>query len=137
MKCHKVRRLLSRMIDGELDTGVMEAMAAHLEVCSECRVEFEQIKRDRELLLSAGLPELPDYFVTRTIAQVRESDVKRMSAGQPAGLLWRVAFVLFVAIGLGVGIIIGAGIGGNGGSGGELATINAVPSIEELFAGGE
>lgn len=143
MKCKKVKGLLSRFMDGEVSADLRPEIEAHMGICVNCRQELEDLHKAMALLKSVPVPPLPPYLFSRTVARLRAkpSTVRRWQE-----LVWRMAAVLFVAIGIGVGVLLGAGIGGNGGANGsaslaqvefsELATLNAEPSVEELFGGG-
>jgi len=127
------------MVAGEVSAELQRAITDHINLCANCRTDYEELKQEQELLLSADVPGLSPYFVTRTIARVQELARKKREAGSWLRLhwLWRFAAGLVVAIGLAVGIVIGTGLGSNGGTSADLAVLNTIPSIEELFAGGE
>lgn len=132
MKCKKVKRLLSRTLDGEITPELKGKVDAHILVCSGCRKEFKELQALKALLSLAPVPEMSPYLFTRTVARLKESEV--LSVSRWRVLVWRTAAALLVAIAIAVGVLLGTGIRSNGGANGELATLNAEPSIEELFA---
>ncbi|MEO0070822.1 MAG: zf-HC2 domain-containing protein [candidate division WOR-3 bacterium] len=135
MKCQKVKKLLSRTLDGEIEAGLKEKIHSHIDGCPECRKEFEELEALKKFLSSASVPEMSPYLLTRTIARLKEAKVLPISGWQV--LVWRVVAVVLIVIGIGVGVLLGLGIGSNGEVNGELAALNSEPSIEELFAIGK
>lgn len=133
MKCDKVKRMLSLVLDGEAPAELRVAVEDHIERCAECRKEFQELKEIKALLQSMPSPEMPSYLTARTLARLREKE-----SAHPGFIpvLWRIAAVLLVAVGLGLGVVIGQGLAGNGGTGDEIATLNAEPTLEEFLGGG-
>ena len=57
MRCHETRELLSLYIDHVLDEDLAAQVSAHLEVCPECRKEYEELVEIIGML--SALPEVP------------------------------------------------------------------------------
>lgn len=133
MNCAKVKRMLSLVLDGEAPAELRAAVEDHLERCAGCRKEFQELKEIKALLQSMPSPEMPSYLTARVLARLQEKE-----SAQPGFIpvLWRIAAALLIAIGLGLGVVIGQGLAGNGGTGDEIATLNAEPTLEEFFGGG-
>jgi len=43
MNCRRMRRYISRDLDGELDSVEKQALLKHLEICSECKQDYESL----------------------------------------------------------------------------------------------
>jgi len=43
MNCRRMRRYISRDLDGELDGIEKQALLEHLEICSECKQDYEDL----------------------------------------------------------------------------------------------
>ncbi|MEO0019957.1 MAG: zf-HC2 domain-containing protein [candidate division WOR-3 bacterium] len=133
MKCAKVKRMLSSFLDGELKGKAKLDLEAHLTQCSDCRNELAGLKADRELLSSVSVPELSPYFLTRTVARIRElNDQKEWVWARR--LVYQAGAAVLVLLGIGLGLFLGSNLAQNNGISQEIATLNAEPSIEELFA---
>jgi anti-sigma factor RsiW len=129
MKCAKVNKLLSRLLDCQLDPALTAEIYRHLETCAHCRQEFELLQADQRLLQSLSVPEISPYFTTRTLARIR---TLKPAPGLPK-LLWQTAVTLLLLAGIGLGIFIGSGLAQNTATSPELAALNTEPSIEEIF----
>ncbi len=133
MKCAKVRRMLSLVLDNEAPIAVMAQVEEHIARCAACRREFEELKAVKRLLTSVPAPEMPPYLTAKTIARLREAE---KSYRPVVSVLWRIAALLLIVVGLGLGVVIGRGLTGNGVISEEIATLNAEPSFEQFLTGG-
>jgi anti-sigma factor RsiW len=129
MKCAKVRKLLSRLLDGQLEENLRHEVVLHLDTCAGCRQELKLLQADRQLLQALTVPEISPYFTTRTLARIRT--LKPVSLLPK--LLLRTAVSLLLLAGIGLGIFIGSGLVQNPGTTSELAALNSEPAIEEIF----
>ncbi len=68
MDCAAVQPLLSPFIDGELDGSDREAVAVHVDQCSDCRQRLSELRSLSEIWSSAPPPE-PDEGEWRRIAR--------------------------------------------------------------------
>ena len=59
-KCAKLREQFSAYLDGAVTGAVMHEIAAHLEVCSGCSVEFAQWRNAQSLVSSIGPAKAPE-----------------------------------------------------------------------------
>lgn len=63
--CHKVQKLLSLYIDGELNPKESKRITDHLSQCKECASELEQLSIIKEAAHSLERREPPDYLFCR------------------------------------------------------------------------
>lgn len=92
---------LSAYLDGELATGELPRINAHLDDCSECRGELADLDRSRTAVRSLPGLEPPDF-----LELARESKEARRKARWP-GLAAAATGIAAVAIAFSVGIGIG------------------------------
>ncbi len=138
-KCSKVKTLLSSFLDGELKGEVKVDVELHLAQCPDCRNELALLKADREVLTSVSVPELSPYFLTKTFARIRELK-ERKEPFWTRRFVYQAGAAFLVLLGIGLGIFLGSNLATHNGVSQEIATLNAEPSIEEIFAvdnGGE
>lgn len=62
MRCDKVKELLSFYIDNELDNETSKEIKNHIEVCGECKREYEDLVVIQKLLSETPQVELPTGF---------------------------------------------------------------------------
>lgn len=62
MRCDKVKELLSFYIDNELDNETSKEIKKHIEVCEECKREYEDLVFIQKLLSETPQVELPQGF---------------------------------------------------------------------------
>ena len=62
MNHHRVGRLLSAYVDGELTRAEVQAVQAHLLDCAACRAEHESLRATRDLLAGVAPAEPPAEF---------------------------------------------------------------------------
>ncbi|MEO0081040.1 MAG: zf-HC2 domain-containing protein [candidate division WOR-3 bacterium] len=132
MKCNKVRRALSRLIDQDLGQSEKVMIEQHLADCAACRAELEALQADAELLRLADSPEPPPYLVARTMAEIR-AEVK-VSRPFWARAIPVAAAVLLAAVGAWCGAILGREFAGsrNGYTESVLA-VNSEPSLYDVY----
>jgi len=134
MKCKKVLRLLPAYLDGEADEGRKSEIERHLAGCPACRQEFEYLKVDMELFAQVEVPELSPYLFTRTMAEIRNPERRRV----PTGILVRralagAAAAVLVAAGVWVGSFLGGEIQGGSENGSSWYSVESEPSLEDLY----
>ncbi|UCG44011.1 MAG: zf-HC2 domain-containing protein [candidate division WOR-3 bacterium] len=142
MKCKKVTRLLPAYLDAEADEGRKSEIERHLAGCAACRQELESLKADLELCASVEVPELSPYLATRTMAEVRSPERRRVLAGivvrrALAGIVVRralagAAAAVLVAAGVWVGSFLGGEIQGSE-NGSSWYSVEGEPSLEDLY----
>ena len=59
MDHQKIKELISSYYDGELDEEQKKLVKSHLEECSECRKEFEEMGKFEEVMSRMALKKLP------------------------------------------------------------------------------
>jgi anti-sigma factor RsiW len=64
-KCAHLREQFSAYLDGAVSGAVMHEIAAHLEVCSGCSVEFAQWRNAQSLVNSIGSAKAPENLGLR------------------------------------------------------------------------
>ena len=64
-KCADLREQFSAYLDGAVTGAVMHEIAAHLEVCSGCSVEFAQWRNAQSLVSSIGPAKAPENLGLR------------------------------------------------------------------------
>ncbi len=65
MTCAEVARRLQRYLDGNLDDGRAQQLAAHLEMCRDCGMEAETYLDIKAALAAHGTGPLPDDALAR------------------------------------------------------------------------
>lgn len=87
MKCLQAKSLLSPYLDGMLTGTQMLALGAHLDSCTNCSQQFEELRRTQRLLAIAGRRKAPeDLALKLRVAISREMAQSR----QPYLAGWRV-----------------------------------------------
>ncbi|MBE0432069.1 zf-HC2 domain-containing protein [candidate division WOR-3 bacterium] len=104
MKCSKVRRKLSRYLDGEVCPDEQRLLSEHLELCRECQAELAALSRLGDVLNSTleGM-EIQPFFMTRLRQCVREEVRPAMIIEK----IRRVAVAAATAVGIVVSLLIG------------------------------
>ena len=118
-KCAHLREQFSPYIDGAVTGAVMHEIAAHLEVCSGCSVEFAQWRNAQSLVSSIGPAKAPENLglrlrvaLSQQMANTTEEKFAREKVRWQNTLLplmWRVTagFARTVAMLGGVALLIG------------------------------
>jgi len=80
--CSAVQTHLHAYVEGELDSIRTGLLKGHMEDCSTCREQAEELKLERVWLLEACVdsPALPDSFTQKVMLRVKEE--KRAQAGR-------------------------------------------------------
>jgi anti-sigma factor RsiW len=108
MECERIRRKLSPFLDGELTDEESHFVAAHLENCSSCAQECEELERLGELLSNLEPAAAPAYLYRR----VEEKAGRPVSESLWPRLVRRFVYAP-VAAALLVGVLIGTHLGQN------------------------
>ena len=74
MKCSQIEKMISRYIDNELDSEEKESFALHVQDCSGCRKELEDVRAVHELFASAERFPAPYGFTTRVMANLEAKE---------------------------------------------------------------
>ena len=77
MKCRDVWNLIEPFIDGELDQGDAEKVQKHLAECKRCAAEAAKLSKVVGELSSVVEEELPPFFRTRVLAEMKEVDKEK------------------------------------------------------------
>ncbi|MBI3092598.1 MAG: zf-HC2 domain-containing protein [Candidatus Tectomicrobia bacterium] len=79
MRCLATREQLSAFIDNELDSQEVRALNAHLEGCTSCRQELEQLRAAqmllREVAFAVPAPKPSVHFSARVMQAIAEDDL--------------------------------------------------------------
>ncbi len=70
MDCREVQERLSAWLDGELPDALGRSLAAHLEVCPQCRAEWQALQRLEDILADLLAPTPPD-MTARVLARLQ------------------------------------------------------------------
>ena len=87
MRCSKAKKLISPYIDGEMDSGLKQALESHLADCGSCRGEFGETMKLRGLFAQTVEFKAPFGFATRVMAGA--------GAGKTPGRAWMPLFAKF------------------------------------------
>jgi len=120
MQCGKIRSSFSAYLDGAVDGMQMQAIAGHLEDCSECCDEFDSLRAMQNVVTSLGPARAPANMGTRLrvaisheiaarnrnwfdlLALKWENTVRPWAVQISAGAACSVALVGIIMVGLGV-----------------------------------
>jgi hypothetical protein len=72
MKCAEVKLLLSCYLDGAVTGAEMQAVGSHLEACSACDAEYQQMLQAQKLLVSVGRTPAPAGLASQLHAALAE-----------------------------------------------------------------
>jgi len=88
MKCHQVQSRLSAFQDGELKPQEQEKVSEHLQSCSACREQYEEMEKVWQAL--GDLKEIPPEpgFYGQLLKKIDEFNETRL----PAGFRWLFEF---------------------------------------------
>lgn len=88
MRCQDIRQLLSAHLDGTLDSAQNKIVEDHLTSCRECRLYWQALRADAQLL--RDLPEVtpPPGFRAELFARLRklENEKRKQSSGKGKAL---------------------------------------------------
>ncbi|HNX00810.1 MAG TPA: hypothetical protein PLE74_04235 [Candidatus Cloacimonadota bacterium] len=102
MKCSKVRRSLYAYADGEGKASVRKEISLHLDNCSLCKKELDEITILNDSLRNKELPEVPSHIHEKIMFEIKNKSQKRMIH---KGLRWNlipVAASLLISLYFGV-----------------------------------
>lgn len=108
MECERIRRSLSPLLDGELDDGESRLVVTHLQSCSPCAQEYEELKRLTVILSNLESAVAPGYLHHRIEQRVGRSE----SIGPWSRLVHRFVYVPAL-VALLFGLLIGNHLGQN------------------------
>lgn len=102
MKCEQVQHRLEALIEGDLLKKEREAVTAHLQTCTDCRRQWEQVRVMQGALRSLPTQPCPAHIVQDVLEQTRRAP---SGVRDPRSLLrpllrpaWRVAIGLVLAV---------------------------------------
>jgi anti-sigma factor RsiW len=70
MGCSQIKKMFSRYVDDDLGPEEKRLFALHIQDCSGCRHELEEVRSVHELFASAERFEAPSGFTTRVMANL-------------------------------------------------------------------
>jgi anti-sigma factor RsiW len=105
MKCLKSKKIISSYIDGELSMDEKVLLESHMNECSSCSRELEEMKSLHELFVNAEKFNAPYGFDTRVMANVNHCGPRGSSL---IPLFVRVAEMIVVIVIIITGIISGS-----------------------------
>ena len=73
-KCSSVRAQFSEYLDGALTGVAMQGVAAHLESCRKCSVEFERWRSAQRTLADLGPAKAPADLALRLRVAIRSEE---------------------------------------------------------------
>lgn len=101
--CDEVRELINEYIDGELDDGTAASVAAHIEVCPDCRRLYESLT-SADTAVAALSDDVPDTLHEKIMSAVGCAQ----KADRRAARIRR--FTGFVGVGVAAMLCVGVGI---------------------------
>ncbi len=72
MRCEDLLRMLNDYVDGDIDPGICEEFAQHLQDCNPCQVVVDTIRKTITLYKDQEVYELPVAFRERLHRTLRE-----------------------------------------------------------------
>ena len=108
--CNSIRSRFCEYLDGRLTGLEMHHIATHLDACSDCSVEWSQLKQTQLALASLGpVPQPEDLLLRIRVAVSQERARSQRSALQGLKLAWQNTvgpFVLQAAAGFASAVIL-------------------------------
>lgn len=108
--CNSIQSKFSEYLDGRLTGHEMHGIAAHLETCRDCSVEWTELKRSQLALASLGpVPQPEDLLLRIRVAVSHERARSRRSVWQSWKLTWQNTvgpFVLQAAAGFASAVLL-------------------------------
>jgi anti-sigma factor RsiW len=87
--CSAVQKRFTEYLDGRLNGHEMQHIAAHLDSCQTCAIEWSALRRAQSSLAALGpVPEPPDLLLRIRVAISQESARSRRSPFQAWTLAW-------------------------------------------------
>lgn len=105
MDCTRIKELLSPYIDGELSDHEAQEVRRHLDECSKCQQEYEQLKKIIYALKKFDAPKPPEGYKQDIKAKlIQYINGRRRSTVAGAAALIAAALIIFISISsLGIG----------------------------------
>lgn len=102
MNCFKAKKLISPFIDNELTVIEHKKLEEHLESCSKCKNELEELKKIQLLFITAEKFSTPDKFSSRIMANVFENSRKEPEKSYSIPFKVALSFTLILIICIGI-----------------------------------
>ena len=74
MKCSQIEKMISRYVDNDLGPEEKRLFELHIQECSGCRKELEEVQAVHELFSSAERFQAPYGFFTRVMANLEAKE---------------------------------------------------------------
>lgn len=105
MRCSSVRRKLYRYADGEGKASEREAISLHINTCSRCHSELDEIVSLNDSLRHQELPEVPPHIQEKILYEIKSRSMKKK---ERKSLRWNlIPVAASLAISLYFGIFFG------------------------------
>ena len=62
ISCKDMESLMMALMDGELDDAKKTLVIAHLQKCSKCSLEYDELKKVKEIASEMKLKKLPEFY---------------------------------------------------------------------------
>lgn len=111
MKCSRIQKMISPYVDNELSPDEKRVFTAHIQECTACKEELEDIRSIHEMFASAENYPAPLGFATRVMVNLDETEetaysrLRQVLSGLPFFL--RTAEVVFAVVVMLIGMISG------------------------------
>ncbi len=102
MKCSGIGKILSLYVDGELSERGRATVESHVQSCSDCERELEDLQLLKRMFDRAGRYQVPNGFTTKVIANAALQKKRR---GASDAYYVRFAQVLALIVVLAVGLL--------------------------------
>ncbi|MCD6134721.1 MAG: zf-HC2 domain-containing protein [Candidatus Omnitrophica bacterium] len=92
MNCRKVKRLLGRYLDKEIEGRLLKLIESHLEKCAACRGELENLAAIKKMFSDKERVKVREGFLVRLKAKIEageETEKIREKEVETAGILAR------------------------------------------------
>lgn len=107
MKCKKIQKRISALLDGAIAGEEKESLEAHIKGCPACQSKAEQLAHLSKLLTALPPVEIPPYLAERTLARLKGQREKAQRRSLiPAWVQWASAFTAIL-----LGLMLGWGMG--------------------------
>ena len=107
MHCKNLKNRLSAYLDGELDSRTSSQIALHLEECSSCKLDVENLRKVNTFWEAEEPMPTDPYFLVRLRARLREQERNLPVAFNVWRWLERALVPVTVLAGLAFGIFLG------------------------------
>ncbi|MCI8341758.1 MAG: DUF4349 domain-containing protein [Firmicutes bacterium] len=135
MECDKYLEMISLYIDGELNKQEQEELSKHMEVCENCKSEYENIKEVVNMLNKTEYLPLPKGYHEKLMEKIEKEKVESVKFTQR--LNRKISMnKKYISIAAGFVVLAVVGIGGSGitknMSGGGAASSETAPSAQNF-----